>query len=66
MATKYPDVHVKLVGRDGNAFAIIGAVHSALRKHVSKEAADAYQREAMLSTSYDALLRHATQTVNVS
>jgi len=29
---KYPHVHVKLVGQDGNAFFIIGRVSAALRK----------------------------------
>lgn len=29
---KYPNVKVKLVGHDGNAFAILGRVQSAMRK----------------------------------
>lgn len=29
---RYPNVHVQLVGNDGNAFAILGAVRKALRK----------------------------------
>lgn len=28
---KYPNIKVKLIGRDGNAFAILGAVVKALR-----------------------------------
>jgi hypothetical protein len=29
---KYPNIKVKLVGNDGNAFAILGRVQKALRK----------------------------------
>lgn len=32
MNTKYPDITVKLVGEDGNAFAILGTVRKALRR----------------------------------
>ena len=33
----YPDITVKLVGEDGNAFAIIGRVSAALREHLTNE-----------------------------
>jgi len=32
MEPKYPDVYVKLVGEDGNAYAILGRVANALRE----------------------------------
>jgi len=31
MDIKYPDIKVQLIGKDGNAFAILGAVGKALR-----------------------------------
>lgn len=49
-------VTVKLVGRDGNAFSILGATKKAMaRANVSKETIDAYMKEAM-SGDYDHLL----------
>lgn len=62
---KHPAVRVRLVGTDGNAFAIIGAVSKALRKEVGREAADAFTQEAFASSSYDALLQLCMRTVNV-
>lgn len=56
---KYPTIKVKLVGQDGNAFAIMGAVKSALKKHgVSKEEIDEYLRDSM-SGDYNHLLQVA-------
>ena len=67
MTVKYPDVTVHLSsGVDGNAFAVIAAVARAIQRGVSSEAANAYRREALDSESYDALLRHAMSTVNVT
>lgn len=54
---KYPDVKVRLVGTDGNAFAIIGAVSTALRKAGHPEAAKEFTEQAFKSKSYDALLQ---------
>ena len=62
---KYPDVRVKLVGEDGNAFAIIAAVNRALRREVGREAAAEFMHEAMRRESYDALLRFVMETVEV-
>jgi hypothetical protein len=62
----YLDVTVQLVGRDGNAFAIIGAVSAALRREVSPEAASQFTRAAMDCGSYDELLRLTQSTVNVT
>lgn len=56
---------VKLVGRDGNAFAILGSVKRALQKaKAPKEVIDAYLHEAM-SSDYNHLLRVAMYYVDV-
>jgi hypothetical protein len=48
---------VKLIGEDGNAYAIMGRVTRALRKAgYSKEEIDRYRKEAK-SGDYDNLLR---------
>lgn len=53
---KYPEVNVKLVGEDGNAFSIIGRTVKALRQGgVSAEEIKAYQAEAT-SGDYNNLL----------
>lgn len=62
---KYPDVKVKLTGRDGNVFSIIGSTAAMLRRTHGNAAAEAYRREAMDQTSYDAVLRLTIQTVEV-
>lgn len=62
---KFPQVVVKLVGNDGNAFAIMGAVQRELKKHgVSREQIDEYLNESM-SGDYDHLLRTAMSWVVV-
>jgi hypothetical protein len=64
--TKYPEIQVRLVGEDGNAFAIMARVASALKEAgVSKEEIDAYYAEST-SGDYDHLLRTATQWVQVA
>lgn len=63
---RYPEVHVQLTGEDGNAFAIMGAVRRALRRHgVSAEEISEYTAEST-SGDYDHLLQTATKWVNVS
>jgi len=62
---QYPDVTVQLTGKDGNAFAIIGRIQSALAAYVSKDAADAWALAAMMCGSYDELLNLARSTVHV-
>lgn len=53
---KYPQVKVKLVGEDGNAFFIMGRAAGAARKAgLSKEVIAQYRAEAM-SGDYDNLL----------
>jgi hypothetical protein len=62
----YPDVHVQLVGQDGNAFAIMGRVQSALEDAgATKEEIEKYLNESM-SGDYDNLLRTAMKWVSVS
>lgn len=66
MDVKYPNVKVKLVGENGNAFAIIGAVTKALKRAgVEPIHVNAFRAEAM-SGDYDHLLRTAMLWVDVS
>jgi hypothetical protein len=61
---KYPDVHVRLVGMDGNAYAIMGRVQDALRTAgVSEKECKQYFTEAT-SGDYDNLLRVTMSWVN--
>lgn len=63
---KYPEIEVQLVGEDGNAFAIMSRVASALKNAgVPKEEIDAYYA-ASTAGDYDNLLRTATEWVSVS
>jgi|SRR6266536_389757 len=56
MDTRYPDIHVKLVGTDGNAFSILGTVSKAMRRAgLGKTEIDAFMKEAM-SGDYNNLL----------
>lgn len=60
---KYPDVEVRLVGEDGNAFMIMTRVSQALKEHgVSAEEIERYREESM-SGDYDNLLRVAHEWV---
>ena len=59
------DVAVQLTGNDGNAFAIMSAVSSALKKAgATPEQVKEYQNESM-SGDYDNLLRVAFNWVDV-
>lgn len=63
----YPrhDVDVELLGHDGNAFYILGAVDRELRRAgVSQEERDSYREEAT-SGDYDHLLAVTEQWVNI-
>lgn len=64
MSVKH-DITVKLTGEDGNAFAIIGAVASALRRQVGVAASLDYTSAAMDCGSYDELLVLTMSTVHV-
>lgn len=63
---KYPNVYVKLVGEDGNAFSILARVSNALKKaDVSKEEISQFQKEAM-SSDYNHLLNVVQDWVNTN
>lgn len=66
MNPKYPQIEVELTGHDGNAFAILGRVMSALRKNkVSQEDQALFMKEAT-SGDYDNLLQTCMKWVDVS
>ena len=63
---KYPNITVRLIGEDGNAFFILGRVTSALKRAgVAQEDIKAFTAEAM-SGDYDNLLAMVMRTVVVA
>ncbi len=57
MVPRYPDITVKLVDEDGNAFAILGACCRAMRRaRLPRAEIDAFMAEATVG-SYDQLLQ---------
>jgi len=56
---------VKLIGEDGNAFAIIGKCVKALKRAGQEENAEKFQEEAM-SGDYDGVLQAAMKYCEVS
>lgn len=47
MSTKYPNIRVRIVGEDGNAFSILGRTIRAMRMGgVSQDEIDAFRAEA--------------------
>ena len=59
MEPRHPDIAVKLVGEDGNAFAILGACRRAMRRaHLPQGEIDAFTAEATAG-DYDQLLQPA-------
>jgi hypothetical protein len=58
------NITVKLVGEDGNAFAILGKVSKALRNNGHADLAKEFQKEAM-SGDYDHLLCTAMDYVEI-
>lgn len=65
MEIKYPQIMIKLVGEDGNAFAILARVDVALRRaNISKEIRELFKKEAT-SKDYNHLLQVVMQWVNV-
>jgi hypothetical protein len=58
------NITVRLTGKDGNAFAIIGAVSQALKRGGNPELVKEFQKEAM-SGDYDHLLQTAMEYVEV-
>jgi len=65
MDVKYPNIKVKLIGTDGNAFAILGKVREAMRKaKLTPEQIKEFTDEAM-SGDYNNLLATAMKYVEV-
>lgn len=63
---KYPNVKVKFVGQDGNAFAMLGRVQKAMRKAgCTKEQFEEFYDEAT-SGDYDNVLQTCMKYVEVS
>lgn len=61
---KYPDVHVKLIGEDGNAFSILGRVSKAMKREgISAEEIAEFRAEAE-SGDYDNLMTTVVKYVN--
>lgn len=61
----HPEVVVRLVGRDGNAFAVIAAVRRGLQSAGLLAEAEAFTNAGFDSESYDDLLRLVLSTVTV-
>ena len=61
---KYPQVVVKLVGTDGNAFALIGKVSKAMQQAGLQAEAVEFRQAAFESKSYDDLLQLILATVD--
>lgn len=62
---KHPQITVELIGRDGNAYAILAAVRKAMRRaRLEREEIDAFVNEAT-SGDYDHLLYTCMKWVNV-
>jgi len=63
---KYPEIGVRLIGTDGNAFAVMGAVSTALKKAgVPNEEISKFRMECM-SGDYDNLLQTCMKWVDVN
>jgi hypothetical protein len=63
---RYPDVTVKLIGGDGNAFSVISVVAGAIRRSHGTAAYVEFTNAAFDCDSYDDVLRLAMTTVNIS
>ena len=62
---KYPNIKVKLTGKDGNAFAVMGRVTKALQRNgVSKVIQNEFFLDAS-SGNYDHVLQTAMKYVDV-
>jgi hypothetical protein len=53
---KYPDIRIQLIGKDGNAYFILGRIYGVIKNKLPKEEQDAFFAEAK-SGDYDHLLR---------
>lgn len=62
---KYPEIHVQLIGLDGNAFAILGRCLEAMHKAgLNKEERDSFRKEAT-SGDYNHLLTTCMEWLDV-
>lgn len=62
---KYPNIKVKLVGCDGNAFAILGCCFAAMKKSgLPKSEQDEFYKQAT-SSDYNNLLATCVQWFNI-
>jgi len=65
METIYPEVEVKLISNDGNAFAVIGAVRKAMRRaKIDPDKIKEFETDAM-SGDYNNVLRTCMKWVTV-
>lgn len=64
-SVKHPEIEVELVGRDGNAFAVLGAVRKAMRRGGVDPAEIERFTEEATAGDYDELLRTACSWVVV-
>lgn len=62
---KYPHVKVKLIGKDGNAFAIIGSVTQAMKKAKIPNEEIAEFKKAAMGGDYNNLLTTCMDWVDV-
>lgn len=66
MNPKYPNIRVRLTGKDGNAFVLLGIMQNALKKcGVPKTEIDEFLEDAM-SDDYNHLLTTCMKWANVS
>lgn len=62
---KYPDITVQLVGKDGNAFNILGICRRAMKRaHLPESEIEAFTTEAT-NSNYDHLLATVCEYFNV-
>jgi hypothetical protein len=63
---KYPEIEVELVGQDGNAFSVLGAVTRAMRRGGVPQAEISEFMEEATAGSNDHLLQTCMRWVSVS
>ena len=65
MPTKTSKPICKLTGTDGNVFAVIGNVSTALKRGGCKDTVEEFQKKAFSAQSYDEVLRLCHKYVEV-
>jgi hypothetical protein len=64
---RFPDAHVRLSGKDGNVFAIIGRVRRALiQAGATDDDIKSFMQEITGAGSYDEVLQIVMRWINVS